>query len=71
MSDTGLSLNQANGGEYEQCVDLLLEAGAAVNHATKDGHTPLYVASFAGQENIVQRLLRAGAAPDQAARHRT
>ena len=42
-------------------VELLLGNGAAVNQATKDGFTPLYIACQKGHKNIVELLLGNGA----------
>jgi ankyrin repeat protein len=38
-------------------VKLLLEAGADVNKADKDGWTPLYIAAYYGRVEIVRLLL--------------
>lgn len=40
---------------------LLIKAGASVNAKAKDGQTPLIVAAFAGNEEAVGELVRAGA----------
>jgi ankyrin repeat protein len=42
---------------------VLLDAGADVNLAAVNGITPLMAAAFAGQDEIVKRLLAQGANP--------
>jgi ankyrin repeat protein len=47
---------------HEQCVDILIEAGADVNYARgKDGSTALIMASQKGHHEVVRSLVRAGA----------
>ena len=47
-------------------VTALIEAGADINLAVKDGGTPLFVASQEGHVEVVRELLRGGASIDQA-----
>ena len=47
-------------------VTALIEAGADINLAKKDGGTPLYSASQKGHLEVVRELLRGGANVDQA-----
>ena len=47
-------------------VTALIEAGADINLAKKDGGTPLYMASQEGHVEVVRELLRGGANVDQA-----
>lgn len=50
-------------GDDVELVELLLDAGADVNAATRRGHTPLVFAAGRGHSKIVQLLLRRGANP--------
>lgn len=50
--------------DWEAMVDALLKAGADVNAQDKNGMTALMMARSAGQNQIVERLQRAGANPD-------
>lgn len=62
---TGCSaLYRACTANRPEMVQLLLEAGADVNLATKDGRTPLAVASWYGYTDIVKIILEAGADVD-------
>ena len=45
----------------KEVVDLLLERGASVNVAVKDGWTPFIAACHSGQGDIVQKLIEKGA----------
>jgi len=49
--------------ERADLATVLLDAGADVNLAAVNGITPLMAASFAGQDEIVRRLLAQGANP--------
>ncbi|MCL2320107.1 MAG: ankyrin repeat domain-containing protein [Treponema sp.] len=51
-------------GKYYDLAMDLITAGADVNLKSKDGQTALVVAVGAGQEKIVEALLKAGADPD-------
>ncbi|GLH13509.1 Protein fem-1 homolog B, partial [Gryllus bimaculatus] len=44
-----------------ECVKLLVEAGANVNHATKSNSTPLHVACYSGVLRTVEFLIQRGA----------
>lgn len=48
---------------HEECVRLLLEAGACVDGigVVENALTPLWVATYAGHKNCVERLVQAGA----------
>ena len=48
---------------HEECVRLLLEAGACVDGigVVENALSPLWVATYAGHENCVERLVAAGA----------
>ena len=50
-------------GDDVELVEVLLDAGADVNAATRRGHTPLVFAAGRGHSKIVQLLLRRGANP--------
>ena len=50
------------GDGHVEIIRLLLAAGAKVDAASEDGHTPLSVALMKGDLEIVQQLLAAGAA---------
>lgn len=52
----------AQEGNYE-VVEVLVRAGARVDHQLTDGETPLYVAATRGQARVVSILLRAKANP--------
>lgn len=42
-------------------IDFLIEKGAAVNHASKSGDTPLHGAVRLGRVKVVESLIKAGA----------
>jgi len=46
---------------WDDVLQLLLQAGAHVNHATKKGRTPLHSAAMNGRDDVLQLLLKAGA----------
>lgn len=48
---------------HDECLRLLLEAGACVNGigVVEDALSPLWVATYAGHKNCVERLVEAGA----------
>lgn len=48
-----------------QVVEMLIQAGAHLNHATSDGATPLMVATRNGHVSIAKVLLDAGASAIQ------
>ena len=63
-SSNGASpLDQASQEDHPSVVDVLIKAGADVNHARPDGATALMVASQKGFVEIVRVLLAAGADP--------
>ncbi len=45
--------------------DLLIVAGANVKVANRDGATPLYLASIGGSAPMMEKLLKAGADPNE------
>jgi hypothetical protein len=51
-------------GRHKDAVKTLIEAGADVNVKSKDGQTPLIIVVGAGDEEIVEMLVKAGADPD-------
>ena len=51
---------------HEQCLTLLLGAGAEVDRPNENGVTPLYIAAQNGHEQCLKLLLGAGAAVDLA-----
>ena len=51
---TPLSIAASKG--QEKCVELLLGAGAKVDHATNDGRTPLLIAAMRGHEKCEELL---------------
>ena len=54
-------LNAAAMLGYSECVELLLDHGAAINIPQEDSQTPLYSAASTGQVDIVRTLLKYGA----------
>lgn len=60
---TPLLISSALG--HEDCVDLFIQFKANVNHMSKNGITPLMAASAMGYYTIAEKLLKAGAQPDQ------
>ena len=46
---------------HVEVVDMLLNAGASVDHAGKGGVTPVLIASYEGHDNVVDILVNAGA----------
>jgi len=55
-------LHAATAGRHGDCAALLIDAGADVNGAQRDGYTPLHSAAANGDAALVDRLLAAGAA---------
>jgi hypothetical protein len=51
-------------GKEIPIVDILLAAGADINHQSRNGETPLIGAASLGAEDVGLRLLEAGARPD-------
>jgi hypothetical protein len=51
-------------GRHKDVIKTLIEAGADVNTKTKDGQTALIIVVGAGDEKIVEMLVKAGADPD-------
>ncbi|MDS1823855.1 ankyrin repeat domain-containing protein [Vibrio parahaemolyticus] len=49
--------------EKLECISLLIELGADVNHVNEEGRTVLMSAAFSEAPDIVRRLLEAGADP--------
>ncbi|HEV8168660.1 MAG TPA: ankyrin repeat domain-containing protein, partial [Pyrinomonadaceae bacterium] len=64
MSAT-ISLTSAVTSGDERAVSALLANGADVNETSSGGRTPLILAVIYGHTNIVQRLVQAGADPQQ------
>jgi hypothetical protein len=51
-------------GRHKDVIKALIEAGADVNVTSKDGQTALIIVVGAGDEEIVEMLVKAGADPD-------
>ena len=51
---------------HKEVVELLIEKGAAIDLATNDKRTPLYIASHKGHKEVVELLLSKGASIDLA-----
>lgn len=62
-------LYAAAGKGHGRVLELLIEAGADVNTAGKDGRTPLMRAALADQVEAIAILVKAGAKPDAADNH--
>ena len=58
-------LHAAASTGHDECAELLLRAGAAVDEQSPGGRTALFGAALAGQLGCVQLLLRSGAAINQ------
>ena len=56
-------LNLAAGVGQVPLIETLLARGASIDQATRNGHTPLMWAAYAGHLDAVRTLLRAGANP--------
>lgn len=63
--DDSSVLDCALGGGHAGCVQLIIEAGADVNLATKKGRFPLMSAALKGNAGCVRVLIDAGAAVNQ------
>ncbi len=50
-----------NEDEYKETIRILIYNGAEVNAKTKSNDTPLLGACYAGQKNVIEMLLNAGA----------
>ncbi|XP_066542576.1 ankyrin repeat domain-containing protein 50 isoform X2 [Hoplias malabaricus] len=68
LSVAALCVPSAAGGRgHGEVVSLLLERGANPEHKDRDGMTPLLLASYEGNEELVELLLEAGADVDESA----
>jgi ankyrin repeat protein len=66
QADGSTALHWAVYWDNAEAVDLLLKAGAATTAATRLNATPLYLAAEGGNVAMIQKLLAAGADPNQA-----